>query len=36
MQCLLESGVPDKDKFEMLSKAAMKDQWDMVELLLMH
>jgi len=28
--------MPDKDKFEMLSKAAMKDQWDMVELLLMH
>jgi ankyrin repeat protein len=36
MQCLLEYGLPDKEKFETLSKAAMKDQWDMVELLLKH
>ncbi|KAF8539353.1 ankyrin repeat-containing domain protein, partial [Trichophaea hybrida] len=36
IQCLLKYGVPDKDMLEELSKAAMKDQWGLVELLLKH
>ena len=36
MKLLLEFGVSDKDMMEALSKAAQKEQWGMVELLLKH